>query len=186
MLEQNSQRSAETSLVSGAVTGPISYADAMENYRKNTDWWVVFATFDLPDFQSSPIWIANRLKLNLETVIEALEGLVLLGYLTKDSSGYSVIKGKSFVHLKPTELKKSEIIEEHSLISRQVVNQLSEDAVIAVDHRCFASNVEIIKELYSDINAAMEKAFKNSASAKNKDCIFKMSFTAVDVLPGRK
>ena len=57
---------------------------------------------------------------------------------------------------------------------------------MAVDHRCFASNVEILKELYSDINAAFKKAYKNSSKVENNDHIFKMSFTAVDVLPGRQ
>lgn len=173
-------------LVNGLGGGPISYEDAMENYRKNTDWWVVFAAFDLPGFQSSPLWIAQRLKLSIETVIEALEGLVLLGYLTKATAGYEKVKGKEFVSVKPNDRKKADVIEEHSLISAQVLNQLSDHAIMAIDHRCFASDVETLKELYSDINAAMEKAYRNSMDKSSKDRIFKMSFTAVDVLPGRQ
>lgn len=56
---------------------------------------------------------------------------------------------------------------------------------MAVDHRCFASNVEILKELYSDVAKAFEKAYEASKKAENKDRIFKMTFTAVDVLQGR-
>lgn len=122
-------------LKAGIPANSISYSDALENYRKNTDWWVVFSAFDLPDFQNSPIWIASRLNLNLETVIEALEGLVVLGFLVKDAKGYSVVKGKDFIQIDPKNLKKSDVIEEHSLITRQVVNQLCEEAVMAVDHR---------------------------------------------------
>lgn len=173
-------------LANGSSLSAISYADAMENYRKNTDWWVVFAAFDLPGFQSSPLWISQRLNLGIETVIEALEGLVLLGYLTKASAGYEKIKGKEFVSVKPNDRKKADVIEEHSLISAQVLNQLNEGAIMAIDHRCFASDVDTLKELYFDINAAMEKAYKNSMRVSAKDRIFKMSFTAVDVLPGRQ
>lgn len=180
MLEQNSP------LLSGASKSPVTYADALENHKKNTDWWVVYAAFDLPDFQSSPLWLSTRLNLSVETVIEALEGLTVLGHLKKDGSGYAPSKGRNFVQLNVTQQKKTDVIEDHSLISRQIINQLSEEAVIAVDHRCFASNIEILKELYSDINAAFEKAYKNSSKVQNNDRIFKMSFTAVDVLPGRQ
>lgn len=173
-------------LTNGSNFGTISYSDAMENYRKNTDWWVVFAAFDLPGFQASPLWISQRLKMSIETVIEALEGLKLLGYLSTGSGLYEKVPGREFIHVGPNDRKKSEVIEEHSVISAQVLNQLHETAIMAIDHRCFASDVETIKELYSDLNAAMEKAYKKSIASSAKDRIFKMSFTAVDVLPGRQ
>jgi len=186
LIETHQNLNSNQSLVVGKDLNPVSYADALENHKRNTDWWVVYAAFDLPDFQSSPIWLSGRLNLPLETVIEALEGLTVLGHLKKDANGYAPIKGRDFVHLNVTQQKKADVIEDHSMISRQIVNQLSEDVLMAVDHRCFASNVEILKELYSDINAAFEKAYKNSSKVQNNDRIFKMSFTAVDVLPGRK
>jgi len=183
LIEANNTQN--TSLAVGTNSSPISYADALENHKKNTDWWVVYAAFDLPDFQASPLWLASRLNLSVETVIEALEGLTVLGHLKKDGNVYVPSKGRNFVQLNVTQQKKADVIEDHSLISRQIINQLSEEALMAVDHRCFASNVEILKELYSDINAAFEKAYKNSSKIDKNDRIFKMSFTAVDVLPGR-
>jgi hypothetical protein len=183
LLENNN---STASLSTGSSQSQISYADALENHKKNTDWWVVYAAFDLPDFQSSPLWLSSKLNLTVDTVIEALEGLTVLGHLKKDANGYAPSKGRNFVQLNVTQGKKADVIEDHSLISRQIINHLSEEALMAVDHRCFASNVEILKELYSDINAAFEKAYKNSSKVENNDRIFKMSFTAVDVLPGRQ
>lgn len=185
MLDTKTSNHTEPTLASGAALSPISYADALENYRKNTDWWVVFAAFDLPDFQPSPLWVSQRVKLPVDVVVEAMEGLAVLGYLRKENGAFYSIKGKDFVKFNVTSQKKSEVIEEHSLISHQIINQLTEDALMAVDHRCFASSVEILKELYSDVAKAFEKAYQASTEAKNKDRIFKMTFTAVDVLQGR-
>ncbi len=177
MIEQN-----QDSLVVGRSISTVSYADALANYRNNTDWWVVFASFDLVDFQPSPLWIANKTNLSVDTVVEALEGLVVLGFLMKENESFYPVKGKDFIKFDVKGRKKAEVLNEHSLISRQILNQMGEDVLVAVDHRCFASNVEILGELYSDIAQAFEKAFKNSSNAKTKDRIFKMNFTAVDVL----
>ena len=169
-------------LAGGKSDTPVSYADALANYRGNSDWWVVFAAFDLPDFQPSPLWIANRTHLPLEVVVEALEGLAVLGYLQKQNGAFYPIKGKDFVKLDVFNRKKAEVLQEHGLIARQILNQLAEEALVAVDHRCFASNVEILHELYSDIAKAFESAYKKSQQAKVKDQVFKMTFTAIDVL----
>lgn len=79
MLDTESNSSSEISLATGKHLSPISYADALENYRKNTDWWVVFAAFDLPEFQPSALWISQKVKIPVDTVVEALEGLFVLG-----------------------------------------------------------------------------------------------------------
>lgn len=182
MLETNS---IPANLSVGNSDSPISYEDALENYRKNTDWWVVFAAFDLPGFQSSPLWIAQKTNLKVEVVVEALEGLSLLGYLKKEQGAFYPVKGKDFVNFEVQKRKKLEVIEEHGLISRQILNHLSENSLVAADHRCFASNGAILSELYSDIAKAFEKAYTDSIKASNKDKIFKMTFTAVDVLSGK-
>lgn len=176
----------EPVLAAGTRGSPISYEDALENYRQNTDWWVVFAAFDLPDFQSNPIWISEKTKLPTEVVVEALEGLSILGYLKKDHGAFYPIKGKDFVNFEIVNKNKAKMIEEHSMISRQIVNNLNEEAIMAVDHRCFASNVETLKELYSDIAKAFDKAYKASQQSNKNNMIFKMTFTAVDVLQGRE
>ncbi len=177
MIETNQEH-----LTKGKDTTSITYEDALSNYRGNTDWWVVFASFDLPDFKPSPLWISQKTRVPVETVVEALEGLTVLGYLQNNGGAYTPVPGKDFVKFEVQNRKKPEVIHEHSLITRQILNQLTEDALVAVDHRCFASNVEILKELYSDISQAFQKAYQNSQTSKTKDKVFKMTFTAVDVL----
>lgn len=186
MLDSNNQHSQITNLVEGKSSTQITYEDALENYRKNTDWWVIFASFDLPDFQASPLWISEKIGISVETVVEALEGLEVLGYLKKVNGVFQPITGKDFVKFDLKNRKKSDVLEEHALISRQIVNQLCVESLAAVDHRCFASNIEVLTELYSDINKAFEKAYLASQKDKNKDKILKITFTATDVLPGKE
>jgi len=68
------------------------------------------------------------------------------------------------------------------LISQQVLNDLEVTQKMAFDHRCFAANDEILTELYKDLATAFEKAFAKAQMSQNRDRIFKMTFTAVDVL----
>jgi hypothetical protein len=51
---------------------------------------------------------------------------------------------------------------------------MGEDVLVAIDHRCLASNFEILGELYADIAQAFDKALKNLSNAKTKDRILKM------------
>lgn len=186
-MESSLESLPQANLTSGAASiGPVSYGDALENYISNTNWWVVFASFDLPDFDSSPLWISQKTNIAVKEVVEALEGLAVLGLLKKENGGFSPIRGKESFKIDVRRKPKAEILEDHALIASQILNQLQEDSLVAIDHRCFAGNIEILQELYSDIAQAFEKACSKSKSLKNKDRIFKMTFTAVDVLANAK
>lgn len=177
------ETTSETTLQSGQKH-TMQFGDAREQYQKNSNWWVVYASFDLPDFVASPLWIAQRTKLDVSEVVEALEGLTTLGFLTKENGAFYPVKDKDFVKFNWPNKSKSEIIDEHAIVSQQMLNQLAEDARIAFDHRCFAANKEIVVELYQDIVKAFEKAFEKARYNPNSnDGIFKMTFTAVDVAP---
>jgi hypothetical protein len=186
LLEENKLPGADiVRLSDGHQSTNISYAESMDNYRKNTDWWVVFAAFDLPDFQNSTIWISKKTKLSIETVVEALEGLETLGFLVKKDGKYLPISEKALIKFDLSKKEKAVVLDEHALISRQVLNNLNENAMAAFEHRCFASNANILTELYSDISKAFDKAYQASLKAKDKNQILKMTFTATDVLPGK-
>lgn len=173
----------ETTLLSGQKH-TMQFGDAREQYQKNSNWWVVYATFDLPDFVPSPTWISQRTKLDVSEVVEALDGLTTLGFLNKENGAFYPVKGKDFVNFNWPDKSKAQIIDEHAIVSQQMLNQLSEEVRIAFDHRCFAANKEIVVELYKDILNSFEKAFqKAQANPCSNDGIFKMTFTAVDVAP---
>ncbi len=172
-----------TSLAAGHTREHIPYNDALEAYRSNSNWWTVFASFDLPDFSPSPLWISKRMGLAVEEVVEALEGLATLGFLRKEGSAFYPIKDRGFLRFDIEGRARKDLLDEHALVSQQVLNHLNETGRAAIDHRCFAANTEILKELYADVAKAFDKAFEASQKLKTNDGVFKMSFTAVDVAP---
>lgn len=179
MLDQTSSQTLE----SGKSGNQIGFLDARENFQNNSNWWTVFATFNMPDFNPSTLWISKRANLPVEEVVEALEGLTSLGYLTKTNDSFVPVKGKEFLSFDWSGKSKAEIIDQHALVSQQILNHLHPATTVVFDHRFFASNIEIVTQLYKDINSAFEKAFLDSQANKSKnDGIYKITFTAVDVL----
>lgn len=170
-------------LNAGNTPEQIGYMEAKESFQRNTNWWTVFATFDLPDFNPSALWISKKTDLHVEEVVEALEGLTVLGYLKKENGAYDPIKGKEFLKFDWSNKSKSEIIDEHAVVSQQILNHMHADTTVAFDHRFIAGNKQLIDELYQDIKIAFDKAFAKSQENKLKnDSIFKITFTGVNVL----
>lgn len=182
MLDFNKTTSAEPSLASGTATSPISYADALENYRTNTDWWIVFESLDLPNAVGSSLWLSGRTGISVETVTEALEGLVVLGMLKKSQNGYEKIKlNFNFPHEGQT---KQQRIEEHALISRQILNHLHHEARGAIRFASFASNMQIIADLYQKIDKALIEAQEQSRKLPKEqlDNVYLASYTSITSL----
>lgn len=185
MLTNNLADSSGT-LATGFTSSPISYADALENYRKNTDWWIVFDAFDLPNAKGSALWIASKTTLSVETVTEALEGLAVLGLLAKSANGFEKVKQN--IDLPNDGLTKHQRIQDHALISRQILNQLGEDSRGSIRHTCFASNIQIITDLYSQIDRLILEAQEKSRALKKEeiDNVYLATYTAVNSVPNGK
>lgn len=170
-------------LQAGNGTEQFGFTDARESFQRNSNWWTVFATFDLPDFNPSALWISKKTHLAVEEVVEALEGLTVLGYLKKENGSFVPMKGKEFLKFDWGGKTKAEIIDEHAVVSQQVLNHMHANTTVAFDHRFLAGDKNVIIELYKDIQAAFDKAFQKSQENKaTNDAIFKITFTAVDVL----
>jgi hypothetical protein len=170
-------------LATGQKSNPVSYADALENYRKNTDWWIVLEAFDLNNFNGSALWVSQRTGLDVETVIEALEGLSVLGLLTKSSNGFEKIQ-KDFLGFESTKNKQQRFLD-HSLVSSQILNHLNEDSKAAIRYGHFASNLSIITEMYEKINQViLEADEKSKALSRDQiDNVYLLSMTAVTAIP---
>lgn len=181
-IEQN----ASQTLHAGNSSGQIGFLEAKEAFQRNSNWWTVFAAFDLPDFNPSTLWLAKKTNLSVEEVVDALEGLTVLGYLQKENGAFEPVKGKEFLKFDWSNKSKAEIIDEHAIVSQQILNHMHPDTTVAFDHRFIAGNKEIILDLYKDIQAAFDRAFAKSQENKTaNDAIFKITFTGVDVLKGQ-
>ena len=153
-------------LVRGTTDSQVSYKDALENYRKNTDWWIIFDTFDLPDSKGSSLWLSEKTSIPVETVTESLEGLRVLGLLKQTANGYEKIK--SDIVIPNNDQSKVDRMNDHALISRQILNHLGEEAKGALRFASFASNIEIIAEMYGKINEAILEADAKSKKLDRK------------------
>lgn len=179
MIETNRNQNMQPNLTSGLESNSISYADALENYRTNTDWWIVFDSFELSGAHGSALWISGRTGLGLDTITEALEGLVVLGLVKRTEKGFEAVK--DVIHLPNNDQTKLKKMEDHALISRQVLNHLGENAKGALRFASFASNIQIIAEMYEKINKAILEADEQSKKLNRDqiDNIYLASFTAV-------
>jgi hypothetical protein len=171
-------------LVIGNASPQIGYEEAKRAFQLNSNWWTVIASFDLPDFQPSAIWISTKTGIELKEVVEALEGLLVLGMLKSENGFIKPVKNRNFFEFDWKSKSKSEIKEEHAIVSQQILNDMNDSSLVVFDHRCFAGNLEIISKLYSDIKKAFDNAFEAAQNSKNQenDRVFKITFTAVDAL----
>ncbi len=160
----------------------VGFSEILDSYQRNSNWWTVFACFDLRDCVPTAKGISQRTGLELSEVEDALSGLSLLGYVKLENGRYVQVPGREFLHFDFEGRPMQEIVDRHALISQQVLNHLSPERKLAYDHRCFAANGKIIDELYKDLAAAFEKAFTKAQTSETNDRIFKMTYTAVDVL----
>lgn len=171
-----------SALAAGVQQNTVDFAETRDSYERNTNWWTVFACFDLKHLEPTVQGIARRTSLSEEEVREALEGLCVLGYLRRQGDIYQAVEGADFLHFDFSQRTRAEMIDRHGLVSQQILNELVDKRHVTFDHRCFAANDEILKELYRDLRAAFDKAFAKAQTTSGCDRIFKMTFTAVDVL----
>ena len=166
-------------LATGQNINPVSYADALENYRKNTDWWIVFDALDLPNAIGSSLWLSGRTGISVEVVTEALEGLVVLGLVTKNQKGF--VKIKETLVIPNNDLTKIKRMEDHATISRQVLNHLNEDTRGYIRFSSMPSNHQIIQEMYEKINQIIFEADAKSKSLPSDkiDNIYLTTFTSI-------
>ena len=129
------------------------------------------------------MWISKKTGLSIEDVVEALEGLSVLGHLKKEAGGFYPVKGKELCSFGWSGKSKAQVIDEHLVVTHQILNDMQVDRTVAIDHGFIAGNKELITELYQDIKAAIDKALEKSQ--KNKaanDGIYKITFSSVDVI----
>jgi hypothetical protein len=76
-------------------------------------------------------------------------------------------------------------MEEHALVSRQILNHLNEKAQGAIRFASFASNIQIITELYQKIDTALLEAQEQSrkSSKEQLDNVYLASYTSITSLP---
>lgn len=157
----------------------ISYDEALDNFYGNWIWRAIHALLDHQDFDSSPIWISKRLDISIEEVVEAFEGLKVLGLVTQDESGFKAKQVQFIVPEKFTTLES--MVRKHRDVSQQILNQVSVEKNLKGRLYFVASNSEELERLDRKINEALLEFNKRSESCK-KDGLYAVTATAIDLL----
>ena len=178
--------SIETALSTGHLQPTVDFTSVRDSYQRNSNWWAVFACMDVREIEPTLKGLVQKTQLHPSEVREALDGLCLLGYLVRKDDRFERVPGRDFLHFDYASTSKAEIVDRHGLVSQQILNDLAACERLAFDHRCFAANDAILAELYKDLRAAFDKAFAQAQTSGTCDRIFKMTFTAVDVLSQSK
>lgn len=158
----------------------ISYEQAIKNFFGNWIWRAVHAMMDHQDFDSSPLWIAQHLKVSVEDAAEALDGLVLLGLARRTEKGF---EARQIQFLVPNEyMELGSRIEKHAILSQQIVNQMNLPQKLGFHFVCAASDHATFKKLHKEIGALFEKFRLESEKLTAKDGVYCASYEGVDVM----
>lgn len=175
-------------LTAGRANGSVGYNEALNQLSTNLNCSLVFALFDLPDFSSSPIWMADKLQISVEEVLETLEGLQVLGLIRQSEKGFEAIC-ETTDHLARVTTKDpashfSEWAEKHSIMAQQALNLLTGDSIRGFRHDVFPSNPEIIYWMTEEITKVIQEGRRRSEHA-GKSEVYISSYTVLSRVGGK-
>ncbi len=169
--------------VEGAVSvGPANRRTLQLQYIGNWVWRAVASLVDTRDFDPSPKWIAKKINVNLEEVVDALEGLEKLGIIGRTPQGYK--KLLKYVYFSDRDLNPKAVLADHVLISTQIMGRLNP---ANPNLGCFyrtgfvATNQELAKKYFSKMESVMKEFLMESANCA-ADSVYAFTFSAVDVI----
>ena len=151
-------------------------------YIGNWVWRAVAALVDTKDFQPSPKWIAKKLNITLEEVVDAIEGLERLGILGRTKTGYK--KLLKYVYFSDRDLDPKTVLSDHVLISTQIMGRLNPgNPKMGCFYRTgfVATNQDVAKKYFLKIESIMKEFLMESANC-SADTVFAFTFSGVDVV----
>ncbi|OQW49224.1 MAG: hypothetical protein A4S09_03920 [Proteobacteria bacterium SG_bin7] len=170
----------DAELVTGVT--PTSRRTLQLQYIGNWVWRAVASLVDTKEFDPSPKWIAKKINVNLEEVVDALEGLEKLGIIGRTPQGYK--KLLKYVYFSDRDLNPKAVLADHVLISTQIMGRLNP---ANPNLGCFyrtgfvATNQELAKKYFTKMEAVMKEFLMESANAA-ADAVYAFTFSAVDVM----
>lgn len=140
----------------------------IKQFTDNWIWRTVLCLVESPNFNPSPKWIAAKLDTSVEKVVDAIEGLVILGLIEKTASGYRV--KNNWLQVLPSDLSRNDLLDTHLKVAPQILSRLNEDDGFTVQF--FKGNKELLKkfgpkfvELYKQMDEEAQKQGINEVMA---------------------
>lgn len=94
-----------------------------EQWMGNWVWRAVQCLVELPEFNPSPKWVAQRLNISVEKSVEAIEGLERLGAIRRHGSGFKV--ATPWMQVGTESLQRPQLLSAHGRIAPQLMSKLS-------------------------------------------------------------
>lgn len=164
---------------SNKKTDAGAYNQALKNFLGNYVLRAVHAFMEHQDFDASPVWIANKLNISIETAAQALDNLVILGLAERTSEGFLPKEVKFLI---PDDEMTPEVrMDRHTLVSLQILNRLDPRKRTFYYQGFVASNKEAFTELKTKLNKLLSDFSLQSAHGP-KDGLYCFTTTAVDIM----
>lgn len=166
---------------SSKKTDTMAYEKALKNFLGNYVLRAVHAFMEHQDFDASPVCIANKLNISIESAAQALDCLILLGLAERTSDGF---KAKQCQFLIPEdEMDMESRLDRHTLVSLQILNRLDSKKRTLFSQGFVASNKEAFGDFRTKLRKLVDEFTLTSASGP-KDGLYCFTATGVDIMEG--
>lgn len=157
-------------------------AELQKKYTSNWSWRALAALIDVnPEASRSIKWLAQKLSIAIEEVVEGLEGLEMLGIIERTAQGYKKIL--KYVYFSDRDIDPMSVLADHVLVSAQILSRLNPRNL---NKKSFyrtgfvASNEELVRDFCLQIEALMKTFVEQSAKCE-ADRVVGFSFSNVKV-----
>ena len=124
--------------------------------------------------------LSQMLNSSVQDVVQSLETLEKLGIIVKTESGFKKIL--KYIYYPDRALNKKKSIEDHVLISTQILNKLSANSKSKNFYRTsfVATNTELVRQFTDDYDKLLRKFLMDSENT-TKDSIYSMTSTGIEI-----
>lgn len=158
----------------------VKKQELQKKYTGSWIWRAVAALVEIsPESTKNIKWFSEKLGVSLEEVVDAIEGLEILGIIERTTYGYRKIL--KYVYFSDRDLDPVAVLSDHMLISSQILSRLNP---FNKEQKSFyrtgfvASNEENVKEFCLKIEILMKEFLEKSSKAKC-DRVVAFSFSNV-------
>ncbi|MCB0367148.1 MAG: DUF4423 domain-containing protein [Bdellovibrionaceae bacterium] len=157
------------------------HQELQKKYTGNWLWRTLAGLVSTADFDPSLSKLAARLRVSVNEVVEAFEGLEQLGIIRRTAEGYErVLK---YVYFSDRDLDPGQVLADHVLISTQVLGRLDPlNPELNSFYRTgfIASNEKAVRKFCRQMEEIM-KAFLMESAAESADGVYGFTFSSVEV-----
>jgi len=164
----------------------VGNQELQRKYTGNWLWRSIATLMEISESQPSPKWIANRLRVSLGEVVDAMDGLEKIKIIRRTQTGFE--KNVQTIYFSDRDLDARSLLADHVLITTQLNGRMDP---LDPQGDCFyrtsfiASNKASVRKFNKKIELAMLEFLRESETIK-ADTVYGVTFSSVDVASKEK